>query len=133
MASQAGLSRVIQIDSAGTRTGRISDPPDPRAKSALKDRGYTVGKTRSRKVTERDFDHYDLILAMDRANLSYLLHLCPANNAHKLKLFLEFTQPLNDSEVPDPYYGGVQGFERVLDLCEAGARGLIKHLQTGLI
>lgn len=132
MTSQAGLSRIIQIDAAGTHAGRVGSRSDPRAQAALKARGYVVGKSRSRQVTERDFDHYDLILAMDRDNLSHLLRLCPGPRIHKLKLFLEFAQPMTDTEVPDPYYGSVQGFERVLDLCEAGARGLLTHLQAEL-
>ncbi len=132
MINQAGLSRVVQVDSAGTHAGRIKSKPDPRAQTILTARGYAIGKTRSRQVTERDFDHYDLIMAMDEGNLSYLQRLCPSTHTHKLKLLLEFSQLPNISEVPDPYYGGVSGFERVLDLCEAGARGLIRHLQAEL-
>lgn len=132
MADQAGLSRIVQIDSAGTHTGRIRTQPDTRAQTVLRARGYVIGKIRSRQVTERDFDHYDLIMAMDQDNLSHLLRLCPSTSSHKLKLFLEFAHLPTGSEVPDPYYGSVQGFERVLDLCEAGARGLIRHLQAEL-
>ena len=127
---QAGLARNIQIDSAGTHAGRGSDRPDPRVKTVLSGRGYTIGKRRARQVSERDFSRYDLVLAMDQANLNDLRRMCPADHAHKLRLFLEFAQGVDMRDVPDPYYGSVEGFERVLDLCEAGARGLVAHYQT---
>jgi protein-tyrosine phosphatase len=127
---QVGLARDIQIDSAGTHTGREKEPPDPRAIMVLSDRGYPIEKNRSRQVIERDFIRYDLILAMDRANLSDLKRICPADHTHKLRLFLEFAVEADVCDVPDPYYGDIKGFERVLDLCEAGARGLVTHYQT---
>lgn len=127
---QAGLARHIEIDSAGTHAKHSKEPPDPRAKLVLSRRGYAIGKCRSRQVSERDFSRYDLILAMDHANLNDLRSMCPADHAHKLRLFLEFAQVANIRDVPDPYYGSVEGFERVLDLCEAGARGLVAHYQT---
>ena len=130
MAEQAGLARNIQVDSAGTHAGRGSELPDPRAKAVLSGRGYAIGKGRAHQVIERDFSRYDLILAMDQANLSELRRLCPAEHTHKLGLFLEFAQGVDVWDVPDPYYGSVEGFERVLDLCEAGARGLIDRLQN---
>jgi protein-tyrosine phosphatase len=127
---QVGLARDIQIDSAGTHASGGKEPPDPRAIMVLSGRGYTIGKNRSRQVIERDFSHYDLILAMDRANLNDLQRICPADQSHKLRLFLEFAPEVDVCDVPDPYYGDVKGFERVLDLCEAGARGLVAHYQT---
>ena len=86
-----------------------------------------MGHSRSRRITPQDFRHFNLLLAMDANNLIELRRLCPPEHAGKLRLFLAFADGLKDSEVPDPYYGHAQGFERVLDLCEAGARGLIKH------
>ncbi|MFI5445946.1 low molecular weight protein-tyrosine-phosphatase [Polaromonas sp. UC242_47] len=127
---QAGLARDIQIDSAGTHASHGKEPPDPRAIMVLSGRGYTIGKSRSRQVIERDFSRYDLILAMDRANLNDLQCICPADHMHKLRLFLEFALEADVCDVPDPYYGDIKGFERVLDLCEAGARGLVAHYQT---
>ena len=127
LARQAGLAGQIEVDSAGTHAGRGKEPPDPRAISVLSERGYRVGKSRSRSVTEPDFGRYDLILAMDQSNLNDLRRLCPNDHTHKLRLFLEFAQSVNTHEVPDPYYGNVQGFERVLELCEAGARGLVAY------
>lgn len=132
LVEKAGLARNVQIDSAGTHAGRGSDRPDPRAKTALSGRGYAIGKSRSRQVTEQDFERYDLILAMDQANLSDLMRICPADRTQKLHLFLEFAQAVDVCDIPDPYYGSVEGFERVLDLCEAGARGLVEHCKTVL-
>ena len=130
LAQQTGLAREMQVDSAGTHAGRSSEPPDPRAKAVLSARGYPIGKSRSRQVTEQDFGRYDLILAMDQSNLNDLRRICPNEGSHKLRLFLEFASEVDTREVPDPYYGNVQGFERVLSLCEAGARGLVRYCQT---
>ncbi|MDR3452200.1 MAG: low molecular weight phosphotyrosine protein phosphatase [Rhodoferax sp.] len=130
MAGQAGLARDILVDSAGTHADGSRETPDPRAKLVLAARGYPVGTSRARQVIERDFARHDLILAMDQVNLNELQRLCPAEHAHKLHLFLEFAQGADGCEIPDPYYGNVEGFERVLDLCEAGARALIDHLQN---
>jgi len=128
-AKLAGLGRDTVVDAAGTYAGRISDAPDPRGTAALKKRGYVVGKTKSRRVTDNDFVRFDLILAMDQANLSALREACPPEHSHKLRLFLEYAPQSGQSEVPDPYYGGPDGFERVLDLCEAGAKGLVSELR----
>ncbi len=132
IAEQAGLGRSIQVDSAGTHAGRGSEMPDPRARASLSSRGYPTKKSRSRQVSEQDFGRYDLILAMDQSNLNDLRWLCPADHIHKLRLFLEFAVSPETREIPDPYYGSAQGFEHVLDLCEAGARGLIEHFQNSL-
>ena len=130
MAEHAGLARSIQVDSAGTHASQRKEPADPRVKIVLSGRGYAIGNRRLRQVVGRDFSRYDLILAMDRANLNDLRRLCPADHTHKLRLFLEFAQGMDVCDVPDPYYGSIEGFERVLDLCEAGARGLVEHYQT---
>ena len=128
-AKLAGLGRDTVVEAAGTHAGRISDAPDPRGTAALKKRGYVAGKTRSRRVTENDFIRFDLILAMDQANLSALREACPLEHNHKLRLFLDYAPQTGQREVPDPYYGGPDGFERVLDLCEAGAKGLVSDLR----
>ena len=129
-ARQVGSAATVQVDSAGTHAGRTSEPPDPRAKAVLLKRGYVIGKGRSRQVIEKDFERYDLILSMDQANLNDLRRLCPTEHSHKLRLLLEFAPGMDTSEIPDPYYGNTQGIERVLDLCEAAARGLVRHCQT---
>lgn len=130
---QERLARHIEVDSAGTHARNSNEPPDLRAKLVLSRRGYVTGNRRSRQVNERDFGRYDLILAMDRTNLNDLRLMCTEDHAHKLRLFLDFAQETDIRDVPDPYYGSVEGFERVLDLCEAGARGLVAHYQTDSI
>jgi protein-tyrosine phosphatase len=127
-AIQAGLGSGTQVDSAGTRASWLSARPDVRANAALTERGYRVGRLRSRRVATKDFTRFDLILAMDQSNLDDLRRICPPEHVHKLHLFLEFAPELGLREVPDPYYGGANGFEHVLDLCEAAARGLIRQI-----
>lgn len=129
MAEQAGLARDILVDSAGTHAGSSRETADSRAQAALAARGYPACTSRARRIMESDFDRNDLILAMDQANLDALRRQCTAENQHKLHLFLEFAQCVGGGEIPDPYYGNAEGFEHVLDLCEAGARGLVERLQ----
>ena len=115
--------------SAGTHSGCTGQSIDSRAKAALMRRGYIAPNTRSRAVVTEDFDRFNLILAMDRFNLFELQRLCPPQSMHKLRLFLDFAPEVGISEVPDPYYGDIKGFEHVLDLCEAGAHGLARIFQ----
>lgn len=130
LAERAGVAGGFLVDSAGTHAGGRKELPDPRVKTVLASRGYAIGKRRTRQVTPQDFSRYDLILAMDQANLSFLRRICPDDQTHRLRMFLEFAQDVDAFEVPDPYYGNVEGFERVLDLCEAGGRGLVGHYQA---
>ena len=130
IAAQAGLGRVIQVESAGTHASGYGEPPDPRAQKVLSAKGYSVGKIRSRRVVENDFVDFDLILAMDRSNLENLRRICPFEQSHKLRLFLDFSPTMGGTEVPDPYYGSIKGFENVLALCEIGGKGLIDHFKT---
>lgn len=130
--AEAGLSDQIASDSAGTHGYHIGEPPDPRAQRALERRGYDISELRARQVTRRDFDEFDHVLAMDEANFRLLARLCPQAQAHKLKLFMEFHADPAMREVPDPYYGGVQGFDTVLDMVEAAAQGLLRHLRQQL-
>lgn len=125
----AGLDDRIIIDSAGTHDYHVGDPPDPRAQRAAGRRGYDLSMLRGRQVSRADFDEFDYLLAMDRMNLRVLERLCPTKHGHKLKLFLEFRSDPGPSEVPDPYYGGDQGFEHVLDMVEEAAQGLLDHLR----
>ena len=113
----------VEVDSAGTADYHVGEPPDRRSVAAARRRGYDLSGLRARQVTAADFSHFDYILAMDRANLAELERSGARGRAH-LGLFMEFA-PGGDTEVPDPYYGGSEDFERVLDLCEAGARGLL--------
>lgn len=128
--AQAGLGDRIAADSAGTHDYHVGEPPDRRAQRIAGKRGYDLSALRGRQVSGRDFDEFDYVLAMDEMNLRLLQRLCPAQHAHKLKLFMEFGTDTEVREVPDPYYGGTQGFERVLDMVEHAARGLLEHLRT---
>lgn len=120
----------IEIDSAGTADYHIGAPPDTRTREAALRRGYDMSTLRARVVEPQDFGRFDLILAMDRQNLDVLRRRAPAAARDRIRLFLEFAPAGGVTEVPDPYYGGANGFEEVLDLIEAAARGLLEHVQT---
>ena len=120
---------AIVFDSAGTHAHHLGERMDPRAASALASRGYVVGKDRSRRVMGHDFEEFDLILAMDQSNLAALREMCPPQHGRKVQRLLDYADGMRGQDVPDPYYGNAQGFERVLDLCELGASGLIKTLR----
>jgi len=124
-----GLSGRIHIDSAGTHAYHVGEGPDSRALQAALRRGVDLSTQRARRVAEVDFQRFDLVLAMDRDNYSDLLAVCPTEQAGKLRLFLEFAPEAGTREVPDPYYGGGTGFERVLDLVELAALGLLAELR----
>lgn len=130
LVEQAGLGDRVEIDSAGTHGYHIGKPPDPRTQEAAAKRGLDLSGLRARRVAPSDFERFDLILAMDRDNLALLEEACPPEHRGKLRLFLEYAENFDEDEVPDPYYGGVQGFEHVLDLVEDGARGLIAKLSA---
>ena len=124
-----GLEDRIVIDSAGTHAYHVGNPPDRRAQATAVTRGIELSDLRARQVEERDFEHFDYILAMDEDNLAILRSQCPPQHAHKVRLFLEFAPQRYEREVPDPYYGGVQGFEYVFDLVEEAAEGLLAHVR----
>ena len=126
---EAGLATRVQSDSAGTHDYHVGVPPDARAQRAADRRGYDLSSLRGRQVDRGDFSEFDYVLAMDEANLRLLQRLCPPQHAHKLRLFMEFAADPDLREVPDPYYGGAQGFEQVLDLVERASRGLLAHLR----
>ena len=119
----------LEVDSAGTAGYHVGEPPDPRMQAAAARRGYELKALRARVVEPRDFERFDLILAMDRENLAVLHRRAPEQARERVRLFLEFFPGGEPREVPDPYYGGPNGFEEVLDLVEAAARGLIAHLR----
>jgi len=120
----------VQVDSAGTHAGRGGIPMDPRARTVLAERGYPPVKGKARPVVDKDFEKFDMILAMDHSNMTELRQLCPVEHTHKLRLLMEFAPQTGVLEVPDPYYGTVKGFERVMDLCEAGVLGLLTYVRT---
>jgi protein-tyrosine phosphatase len=120
----------IEVDSAGTAAYHIGAPPDSRTRQAALRRGYDMSALRARVVEPQDFGRFDLILAMDRQNYDTLRQHAPATVHERIRLFLEFAPESDTAEVPDPYYGGPNGFEEVLDLVEAAARGLLDHVRT---
>lgn len=124
-----GLAHQVRIDSAATHNYHPGEAPDPRSQRHALKRGYDLSDLRARPVTTQDFEDFELILAMDHDNLQHLLAKAPAAHRHKVKLLAEFFEEHAAPVVPDPYYGGTDGFEHVLDLAEDGCRGLIRHLQ----
>jgi protein-tyrosine phosphatase len=129
LAGREASDLVIETDSAGTAGYHIGAPPDARSQAAARRRGYEMSALRARIVAPEDFEHFDLLLVMDRDNLSTLRARAPREFADRVRLFLEFAPQTNATEVPDPYYGGPNGFEEVLDLVEAATRGLLTHLR----
>jgi protein-tyrosine phosphatase len=124
------LAHRFIIDSAGTHAYHIGEAPDLRSQRAAAERGVHLSHLRARKVIMSDFDEFDFLLAMDDDNYSILMTACPAHHRHKVRYFLDFAPELKEREVPDPYYGGQYGFERVLDMVEAASHGFLSHLQT---
>ena len=120
----------VEIDSAGTHGYHVGEPPDPRAQRAAQRRGIDLSSLRARRVTAEDFERFDLVLAMDPLNVAALEELCPPEQRARIRLLLEFAPEAGRSDVPDPYYGGSNGFEYVLDLAEQASKGLLIHLRT---
>lgn len=129
-AQKAGIA--LTVDSAGTYGGHAGAKPDARSRAAGERRGYNFSGIHSRQVKGSDFVEFDVILAADRSNLADLKALCPTEHQHKIKLLLSFNahaEQEHEQEVPDPYYGGEQGFEQVLDLIESACDGLLAQLR----
>lgn len=120
----------VYVDSAGTHAYHVGEPPDPRACRAAERRGVDLTSQRARKVRVEDFANFELILPMDMANRTDLMLLSPPEYHHRIRLFLEFAPHLKRTDVPDPYYGGSNGFEYVLDLVEEASVGLIEYLRA---
>lgn len=129
-AVQAGLGRVIEIDSCGLSASNRGEPPDRRAREAAARRGYSMDDLRTRRFDRDDLNYFEYVIAMDREVLETLQGYCmtPVQDA-KLHLLLDYAPQLPEREVPDPYFGGRSGFERVLDLIEPAATGLLAHLR----
>ncbi len=129
---QADLADVVDYDSAGTIGYHAGNPPDPRMKRALEARGIPVNGA-ARPVTAADLKEFDLILAMDRENLNDLRELdATGKYAHSIRLFGEFCTKTPAADVPDPYYGGEDGFETVLDMLEDGMDEVLGYIEQKL-
>ena len=126
--TQAGLTDLFEIDSAGTHAYHVGEAPDKRAQQAAARRGFSLADIRARRVAPDDFERFHHIIAMDEDNLVMLHEQAEPGQRGKIRLFLEFSSG-PETEVPDPYYGGATGFERVLDLVEDASRGLLDVLR----
>ena len=122
LCERAGID--LRIESAGLGDWHVGDPPDERAQQHARHRGYDLSAQRARQVRLRDFDEFDLILAMDRGHLRALERMAPARHHAKIRPFAA------DCDIPDPYDGGPEGFEQVLDLVEAECRNLLSELKA---
>jgi protein-tyrosine phosphatase len=127
---QEKLEEIIQTDSAGTHAYHVGNPPDIRAQATAERRGIELHDLRARRVSAEDFDLFDYVLAMDQDNYQILSGICPPGYEARLRMFMEFAPHLKIPEVPDPYYGGTRGFERVFDMVEEAARGLLEDIRS---
>ncbi len=129
LVAEAGLSDRIEVDSAGTHAYHVGQPPDPRSQDTARSRGIDITAQRARKVMADDFEAFDFVLAMDRDNYAMLEAICPPGREERLMLFMQFAPERGEREVPDPYYGGVSGFERVYEMVHAAAQGLLETIR----
>jgi protein-tyrosine phosphatase len=128
LAAERAPDLSLEVDSAGTHSYHVCEPPDDRAIAAAARRGVDLRRLRARKVEDADFEHYDLIVAMDRLNREVLRDRSPVQFHERIRLFMEFAGRDRDEDVPDPYYGGSLGFEQVLDLAEEASEGLLGEI-----
>ena len=126
---QEGLNEWITTDSAGTHAYHIGEQPDRRAQQTARTRGIDLSDLRGRQAIESDFHDFDYVLAMDDENYSILKDICPSGLEEKLSLFLDFSNEYSETQVPDPYYGGDQGFEHVFDMVESASQGLLADIK----
>jgi protein-tyrosine phosphatase len=132
LAERRGLANRIRIASAGTHDYHVGDAPDARTLKHASRRGYDLSRQRAQKVIVKHFHEYDYILAMDRGHLRILQSLAPQDARAKLGMFLEASGQWQGEDVPDPYYGGVEGFERVLDMVEEAAERWLDRIEAEL-
>jgi len=118
-----GTSSHFIVDSAGTHAYHIGEQSDARSQQMARSRGIDLSKIRARKVMQSDFEHFDHILAMDTDNYTILIDASPREYQHKIKLFLDYASERKEKDVPDPYYGGQNGFIHVFDLVEDASKG----------
>ncbi|WP_078119912.1 low molecular weight protein-tyrosine-phosphatase [Thiosocius teredinicola] len=129
LVEKEGLAEVIKIDSAGTHAYHVGSPPDKRAQATALQRGVDLSDLVARRVEEQDFASFDYVVAMDQDNYMALSAICPDEHVDKIQMFMDFAPQMRTREVPDPYYGGASGFERVFDLVDAAALGLLDEIR----
>ena len=123
------LEHEFEIDSAGTHAYHVGEPPDERAQAACARRGIDISRLSGRRAVAGDMETFDYVLAMDRENLDNLRRICPPGFESRIRLFMEFAPARREKEVPDPYFGGTGGFDRVLDMIEDAAQGLLEDVR----
>jgi protein-tyrosine phosphatase len=126
---QHGLSAQVEVDSAGTHAYHLGKSPDPRAILTAKARGIDISGIRARQVSPKDLEEFDLVMVMDEHNYDALRFICAKPHQAKLAYLLDYAPHLGTRNLPDPYYGGEAGFERVMDMIEEACEGLLSHLQ----
>ncbi len=126
--AKKGTTDHFLVDSAGTHAYHVGEPSDLRAQQTAKNRGVDLSKIRARKVAPSDFEYFDYVLAMDADNYHMLLAACPEQYQHKVALFLDYACKYDEQDVPDPYYGGANGFEHVFDLVEDASKGFYQSV-----
>ena len=126
--AQKGRDADFEVASAGTHDYHVGKPPFPTAVEVSKRRGYDITQHVARRIVPNDFDHFEMILAMDRGNLATLTQIAPTRSKQKIELLLEYGDRYHGEEVPDPYGGEVEDFERALSMIEDGCQGLVKLL-----
>jgi protein-tyrosine phosphatase len=124
-----GLRELVRTDSAGTHAYHTGEPPDQRAQKTALRRGIDLSDLRARLVEPEDFSRFEYVVAMDQENFDNLFEICPRGAERKLMLLMDFAPHLRIREVPDPYYGGTSGFERVFDMVEMAAEGLLADIR----
>ena len=132
LAGKRGLAERIRVASAGTHDYHVGECPDPRSQKHATRRGYDLSALRASQVSGEDFERYDYILAMDRTHLRQLRAMAPAAAKARLGLFLDASARWKGEDVPDPYYGGPQGFEEVLDMIEEAAERWLDRFEAEL-
>ena len=130
--ADAGLEGRVTVDSAGTHGYHLGAPPDRRASAAARARGFDLSALRARRVVVEDFEAFDLIIAMDSDNLADLRAMAPEGGRAETRRLLEYSDGSHGHDVPDPYYGGLNGFELVLDLVERACGRLLEDLRGRL-
>ena len=129
LVQQHGLQSRVLIDSAGTHAYHVGSPPDRRSQETAARRGVDLSDLVARRVDETDFDSFDYVIAMDQENFMSLSRKCPDEHVDKIYMFMDFAPDMRTQEVPDPYYGGASGFERVYDLVHAASEGLLDDIR----
>lgn len=130
MVKDEGLDKLIEIDSAGTGAWHVGNPPDKRATQVAEGKGIQMRDLRARQVDFGDFYQYDYILAMDNSNYRNLFEMALPEHREKIQMFLSFTKDFSETEVPDPYYGGPEGFDHVFAMVDSASRGLLEDIKN---